>query len=84
MHCGNFGAQIIRFVPADPLPAQIAVITDAHEFAQNGAVIDGTGTDGAEAQFRDICSAVYMDMYAADLDAFDVPDPGEDDLGGEA
>ena len=29
-------------------------------------------------------AAVDMDRDAADLDAFDVPDPGEDDLGGEA
>ena len=32
----------------------------------------------------DLDAAVDMDMDAADLDAFDVPDPGEDDLGGEA
>ena len=32
----------------------------------------------------DLDAAVDMDMDAADLDAVDVPDPGEDDRGGEA
>ena len=40
---------------------------------------DVTAEDGF-----DLDAAVDMDMDAADLDAFDVPDPGEDDLGGEA